>query len=111
MSNASTRTSSFLHVAMAVAVLCAIGPGRISAAAPVAVVVQSAPVVVVDRCAGCGLVKAIRHIQATALLPAAYELTVRMRDGSVRTSSASSLDKWVVGDRIILVGGAGPTVR
>jgi hypothetical protein len=120
MFDATTRRSSSLLLAvMAAAVLGAIGPGRINAAAPVtAVAAAETPVNAVtvavaaaSRCGGCGFVQAIRHIEATASAPAAYEFTVRMRDGSVRTSSDANVGKWVVGDRIILVGGAGPTVR
>jgi hypothetical protein len=117
MPNATTRSSFFVQVVLAVAVLGAVGPGRINAAAPAAPAVVAealaAPVLtpVAPRCAGCGFVQAIRRIEATALVPAFYEFTVRMRDGSVRTSSDTKLGPWLVGDRIILVGGASPTVR
>ena len=57
------------------------------------------------RCRGCGFVQSIRNIEAAGLVPASYEMTVRMRDGSVRTSSSASAGSWLVGDRIILVGG------
>ena len=100
---------------MAAAVLCALAPGAINAAQLVHVdaAVKAAPAStphgsvsgVRTRCPGCGFVESIRHVEAVGLVPAAYEFTVRMRDGSVRTSSDSTAAKWLVGDRIILVGG------
>lgn len=104
-----------LQGVMAAAVLCALAPGAINAmqhpqvdagvrAAPAAPRDMS-PLGLRTRCAGCGFVESIRHVEAAGLVPAAYEFTVRMRDGSVRTSSDSSAAKWLVGDRIILVGG------
>jgi hypothetical protein len=109
--------ASVLQGLMAVALLGMLGSGSINAmpaaaaAAPVtdlrAVEVPEVPAVLtVDRCAGCGLVTSIRHIEAAGAVPAAYEFTVRMRDGSVRTSSDTSAGNWIVGDRIILVGGS-----
>jgi hypothetical protein len=104
-----------LQGAMAVALLCTLGSGSINAmpsahveaALPVAAAstVETPVAVERSRCPGCGQVASIRHVEATELLPAAYEFTVRMRDGSVRTSSDASAGKWLVGDRIILVGG------
>lgn len=103
-----------LQGVMALSVLCALAPGAINAmnlaplggaAAPQA----SSPGAPVpgtrQRCTGCGFVQSIRHVEAAGLVPAAYEFTVRMRDGSVRTSSDASEGGWRVGDRIILVGG------
>jgi hypothetical protein len=101
-----------LQGVMAAAVLCALAPGAINAT-QVGVGVKAASASSPDasakgvrtRCAGCGFVESIRHVEAAGLVPAAYEFTVRMRDGSVQTSSDSSAGKWLVGDRIILVGG------
>ena len=106
---------------MAAAVLCALAPGAINAMqdAQVDVAVKAASASSPDasatgvrtRCAGCGFVESIRHVEAAGLVPAAYEFTVRMRDGSVQTSSDSSAGKWLVGDRIILVGGTKATAQ
>ena len=110
-----------LQGVMAAAVLCALAPGAINAMqdAQVEVAVKAASASspeasargVRTRCAGCGFVESIRHVEAAGLVPAAYEFTVRMRDGSVRTSSDSSAGKWLVGDRIILVGGTKATAH
>ena len=102
-----------LQGVMAAAMLCALAPGAIGAMQPAPVAVLAAPASSLDapvpaarvRCAACGFVESIRHVQAAGLVPAAYELTVRMRDGSLRTSSDASAGKWLVGDRIMLVGG------
>lgn len=104
-----------LQGVMAAAVLCALAPGAINAMQrpQVDAGVRAASAAPRDtsslglrtRCAGCGFVESIRHVEAAGLAPAAYEFTVRMRDGSLRTSSDSSAAKWLVGDRIILVGG------
>lgn len=59
------------------------------------------------RCAGCGVVESIRPLEATANLPAAFEFTVRLRDGSARVSRTIGRGQWRAGDRIILMGGAG----
>jgi hypothetical protein len=58
------------------------------------------------RCeAACGVVEAIRQIDPVGVLPASYEFTVRLRDGSTRLSSAATQGKWRAGDAIMLIGG------
>jgi hypothetical protein len=57
-------------------------------------------------CASCGVVETIRRFEPVGDLPAGYEFTVRMRDGSARVSSIVSSNKWLVGDKIMLIGGA-----
>src|SRR4051812_20936672 len=86
-----------LQAVMAAAVLCALTPGAINAMqrAQLDAPVKAAPAALTDasvpdvrtRCPGCGFVQSIRQVEATGLEPAAYEFTVQMRDGSVRTSS------------------------
>lgn len=63
------------------------------------------------RCAACGVVESIRRIDPVEALPATYEFTVRLRDGSMRLSSDTSRAKWRVGDRIMLIGGLDPAVQ
>jgi hypothetical protein len=58
------------------------------------------------RCATCGVVEAIRRIEHGGSTPASFEFTVRLRDGSTRTSSTASAANWRTGDRIMLIGGA-----
>lgn len=56
-------------------------------------------------CAVCGVVEQIRTVDNRGAA-ATYEFTVRMRDGSERTSVVDSADRWRAGDRIMLIGGA-----
>ncbi len=58
------------------------------------------------RCTTCGVVKAIRRIEHGGGMPASFEFTVRLRDGSTRTSTTDSAANWRSGDRIMLIGGA-----
>lgn len=61
--------------------------------------------------ASWGVVEAIRRVEHGGSLPATFEFTVRLRDGSTRISSTASASKWRSGDRIMLLGGAAtPTV-
>jgi len=60
------------------------------------------------RCAGCGVIQAIRRIDAAGAMPASYEFTVRLRDGSIRVSSDASQARWRAGDNIMLIGGVKP---
>lgn len=53
------------------------------------------------RCATCGVVVGIRDSQ-----PSGFEFTVRLRDGSMRISTAASRGTWHIGDAIMLMGGA-----
>jgi hypothetical protein len=57
------------------------------------------------RCQACGIVETVRTLKVAGATPADYELTVRMRDGSRRTSSHSDSAGWRVGDSIMLIGG------
>jgi hypothetical protein len=74
----------------------------ILAAAP-----AQAPVVVraASPAAGWGVVEAIRRVEHGSTVPASFEFTVRMRDGTTRTSSSASASSWRSGDRIMLIGG------
>jgi len=57
-------------------------------------------------CDGCGVVESVRRLEPVGEQPAAYEFTVRLRDGSIRTSSSANTARWRAGDRIMLIGGA-----
>jgi hypothetical protein len=59
--------------------------------------------------AGWGVVEAIRRVEHGGAVPASFEFTVRMRDGTTRTSSSASASKWRSGDRIMLIGGGAET--
>jgi len=60
------------------------------------------------RCDFCGTVQAVRRIEPGGGAPATFEFTVRLRDGSLRTSSNSTAGSWRAGDRIMLIGPAAP---
>lgn len=58
------------------------------------------------RCANCGVVESIRRIEHGGGVPVSFEFTIRLRDGSTRTTTAASVAGWRSGDRIMLIGGA-----
>lgn len=105
---------AILHGMMAAAVLCVLVPvfadaiqpapwrARVEAPRPAELVPALPP----SRCPGCGVVEAIRPLSVGGV-PVGFEFTVRMRDGSLRTSTTPGQASWRVGDRIILMGGAG----
>lgn len=64
-----------------------------------------------SECASCGVIETIRRIEPVGDLPAAFEFTVRLRDGSLRISSSATQDKWRSGDRIMFIGGITPPIR
>jgi hypothetical protein len=64
-----------------------------------------------SRCEACGVIEAIRRIEPAGALPASYEFTVRLRDGSIRLSSNQSQAKWRTGDAIMLLGGTSPITQ
>ena len=57
-----------------------------------------------------GVVETIRKFEAVGVLPAGYEFTVRLRDGSTRVSSDASAARWRVGDSIMLIGSVKPLI-
>ena len=57
------------------------------------------------RCEVCGVVESIRRVEAAANVPASWEFSVRMRDGSIRLSTSESVGGWRHGDAILLIGG------
>lgn len=62
-------------------------------------------------CPGCGVVEVIRRFEAVGALPAGYEFTVRLRDGSTRISSDASAAKWRIGDSVMLIGSAKALIK
>lgn len=61
-----------------------------------------------SSCGNCGVVESVRRLEPVGDKPAAYEFTVRLRDGSIRTSSIANTARWRAGDRITLIGGVQP---
>jgi hypothetical protein len=106
-----------LHGMMAAAVLCVLAPALVHALHPAALFAAplrvAAPLPAIDlpepprtRCSGCGVVEGIRPLPPIEGEPAGYEFTIRLRDGSVRTSTSTGKASWHVGDRILLLGGS-----
>jgi hypothetical protein len=107
---------SVLQGMMAAALLCVLLPGIAKAlhpapwfAAPQAIAAPAAASDAADaprsRCERCGVVLGIRALDLVAGSPASYEFTVRLHDGSMRTSTTIGKAAWRVGDHILLVGG------
>ena len=63
------------------------------------------------RCDECGEIKSMRQVASAGNLPPTYEITVRMRDGSIRVHHDPSPADWRPGDRIKLIGGADPSEK
>ena len=62
------------------------------------------------RCTHCGWIESKRAIAPDVADPAAaaiYEYTVRMADGSLRVFRQEPSVRWRVGERLILLPGAG----
>ena len=62
------------------------------------------------RCAHCGWIESKREIGPDVADPAAaaiHEYTVRMADGSLRVFRQEPSVRWRVGERLILLAGAG----
>ena len=59
------------------------------------------------KCAECGVVESTRRVAQDGGLPALHEITVRLRDGSIRVSSQVNPAQWRIGERIILIDGTG----
>ena len=64
------------------------------------------PAIARQRCETCGVVESIRRIEPVGEIPGSYEFTVRLRDGTTRTSSSATATTWHTGDRVMLIGGA-----
>ncbi|HSW17547.1 MAG TPA: hypothetical protein VLJ86_10000 [Ramlibacter sp.] len=103
-----------LHAMMACAVLLALAPQALrllqtdasTLATPGApATAERAQPASRTRCQGCGVVEGLRLVPAAADVPETYEFTVRLHDGSLRTSVVAGKSSWRVGDRIILMGG------
>lgn len=62
-------------------------------------------------CDSCGVVESVLRLEQAAGMPAAYEMTVRLRDGTSRISSIANNAQWRAGDRIMLIGSTKPTVQ
>lgn len=54
--------------------------------------------------AGWGMITDVQYVEAQGDVPASYTLTVRLRDGSLRTSNGRDGSRWQVGERILLIG-------
>lgn len=57
------------------------------------------------RCAECAVIESIRRLPAAGTAPAMYEITVRMRDGSIRVNREATPADWRPGQRILYLAG------
>ena len=89
----------------AAVVFSSVATASVPAVRPVAPL-QVAAVVRASMPSGWGVVEAIRRVEHGGTIPASFEFTVRMRDGTTRTSSSASVSSWRSGDRIMLIGSA-----
>jgi hypothetical protein len=58
-----------------------------------------------SRCGQCGVIQAIRRVDAAEGRPPTYEITIRLHDGSMRTHRNATPGNWQAGDRIMLIKG------
>jgi hypothetical protein len=107
---------NIVHGMMAAAALCVLVPALALATglrsqqwhvsvAPSLPAEVAVPEPLRGRCAGCGVVETIRELPEANGAPAGFEFTVRLHDGSLRTTTSPGLASWRVGDHIILIGG------
>lgn len=78
---------------------------------PTGVLSDLAQGLVKPRCEECGVVDSNRWLAATGDAPGIYEITVRMRDGSMRVLNDPRPASLRPGERIILIGGHNPPGR
>lgn len=90
-------------IVAAVAVCGAIAVLNVPQAMAVAAASDAAKVRKHPHCAECGVIQAIRRVDAVDGHPPTYEITIRLRDGSLRTNSNASPGSWRAGDRIMLI--------
>ena len=57
------------------------------------------------RCDECGVIESTRRVAPVGNLPAIYEITVRLRNGSTHVLSDASQPTWRIGERTILIAG------
>ena len=101
--------AALLAAAVAWAALPAQAPESFEpAAAPSAAEVDDDRPATKARCDECGEIASVRHVASAGNLPSTYEITVRMRDGSVRVTSDPTPADWRTGDRIKYIDGANP---
>jgi hypothetical protein len=57
------------------------------------------------RCLECGVVESVRQITAPGTQGTQFEISVRMRDGSMRLIRDATPARWRPGERTILIAG------
>jgi hypothetical protein len=78
---------------------------EMTAAAPAAALATDVKGRKRTHCNACGVIQAIRRVDAADGHPPTYEITIRLRDGSTRTNSNATPGNWRAGDRIMLING------
>jgi hypothetical protein len=92
-------------VAAAVAICGTIAVANVPAARAVAATPLAAKVHKHPHCDACGVIQAIRRVDAADGHAPTYEITIRLRDGSTRTNRNATPGNWRAGDRIMLING------
>ena len=60
------------------------------------------------RCHECGEIVSMQQVMASGDSPETFEITVRLRDGSIHVTSDPTPAAWRPGDRIVFMRGANP---
>jgi hypothetical protein len=58
-----------------------------------------------SSCDGCGVVESVQSIPSAGGAPPAYEITIRLADGTLHTVADPAPANWRTGERIILIAG------
>jgi len=64
-----------------------------------------------SRCPACGVIESIRTVAPAGGLPATYEITVRLRDGSKGVHRDASPANWRIGESVQFLGGEDTAAR
>jgi hypothetical protein len=91
---------TWLRVAgVAVAMSCASTPAEVAVVTPAHIAL---------KCAGCGMVESMRpRVSDAADASERYEVTVRMKDGTIRVIPDANPGSWRIGERVTLIEGEG----
>lgn len=96
-------TSTF--VAMAAAVVSQEHLRAAPAALPMPSATGAAPRRAGSKCPACGVIESLRTIEPAGGVPATYEITVRLRDGTTGVHRDASPANWRLGESVIFIEG------
>lgn len=58
-----------------------------------------------SKCPACGVIESVRTVAPAGGLPATYEITVRLRNGSTGVHRDPSPANWRIGESVQFIGG------